>query len=754
MDNFNKKIKCAVMDTKNEIRVYLNSVFSQTDTCNIFINNEKLNEKEFNIVVLKDRKKFLITNILREIMPTDLLEIKINSEYHRVIFRDFLNEFYYDKDDLGVKYKEDFISIKLWAPTAIKVEICLYDSYEKQVENVYKIYNMDFNYKNGIHKINLDKTHNGMYYLFKLYFKCRNNENIEEEIKYAVDPYAKAVCVNGDKGALIDINSKESRPEFWEKDKRPFIENLEDTILYEMHIRDFTINENSGVDNKLRGKFLGAVEEESIYIDKDNKKSCKTGIGHLKELGITHVQLMPCFDFESVDEEDLINKDNRNWGYDPKNYNVPEGSYATNPYNPYVRIIEFREMVRKFHKNNIRVVMDVVYNHMANTKNLDSIVPYYYFRTDDFGNLTNGSGCGNELATERIMVRKFIVDSVMHWINNYHIDGFRFDLMELIDLDTIKEIVSKSKSVDDKIIIYGEPWRADFSPIKNPTYKGSQKGKGFSVFNDTFRDAIRGNNSPSWGYINGGDCHNRDKAWTVIEGLKGSIYTLSKEPKESINYISCHDNYTLWDQIEKSTNSNIQDFKYQKNIDEKNILENYNVRQLLLGISIVLTAQGIPFLHSGVEFLRSKQGDCNSYKSTDNINEIKWENKIKYYEVFKYIKGIINIRKNHKIFRKRTSEDIIKNQNTFFVNDDEKSGVIISHIKNNDIDNDSWNNVLIVYNATSIDNYDINYKIPKSISGKWNIVVNDKIAGENILNIVEDNKLPSLRSHSFMIAYE
>ena len=556
--------------------------------------------------------------------------------------------------------------------------------------------------------------------------------------------------VRGEKGVLLDINDKESKPKYWKNDKRPFIENMEDTILYEMHIRDFTIDENSGVSQRIRGKFLGAVQEGTFYIDKESKKKCKTGIDHLKELGITHVHIMPCFDFDSVDEKKINDKSNRNWGYDPKNYNVPEGSYATNPYKPNVRIIEFREMVKKFHENGIRVVMDVVYNHMASTENLENIVPYYYFRTGDFCGLTNGSGCGNELATERPMVRKLIVDSTIHWVKNYNIDGFRFDLMELIDKETIDEIVLKVKEIDKNIIIYGEPWKADYSPVKNGTYKGSQKGKDFSIFNDTFRDAIRGDNSPSWGYINC-DAHNRDKAWSVIEGLKGSIYTITKLPRESINYVSAHDNYTLWDQIEKSMDCNIENGQYQ-NIRDKNIFENYKVRQLVLGVGIILTAQGIPFLHSGVEFLRSKQGDYNSYRSLDNINKINWADKIKYYEVFSFIKGLIKIRKGHKAFRKSSDLDIRNNQNIFFINNDENSGVIISHLYNNS--DDKWENILVIYNATSIDDYDVNYKIPKSHSGKWNIVVNNKYAGENIIDTVDENNIPKIKSHSMLMLFE
>ena len=747
MNKVNCKIRCAVMDLDNEIKIFLNDNYLNSDTYSFFINNKEI--ENFGIDVLKDRKTIIIKDI-PNIIASDILEIKINDKYYKVILRNFLNKFYYDKDDLGVTFDKNRIRIKIWAPTAYRIQICLYNYYNEHIDRPCEVYEMSFNSDSGVYDVELNKINKNKYYLFKLYFKYRNDKEIDLKVKYAIDPYAKAVSVNGEKGVLLDINDKELKPKYWENDKRPFIENMEDTILYEMHIRDFTIDENSGVSQRIRGKFLGAVQEGTFYIDKESKKKCKTGIDHLKELGITHVHIMPCFDFDSVDEKKINDKSNRNWGYDPKNYNVPEGSYATNPYKPNVRIIEFREMVKKFHANGIRVVMDVVYNHMASTENLENIVPYYYFRIGDFCDLTNGSGCGNELATERPMVRKLIVDSIIHWVKNYNIDGFRFDLMELIDKETIDEIVLKVKEIDKNIIIYGEPWKADYSPLKNGTYKGSQKGKDFSIFNDTFRDAIRGDNSPSWGYINC-DAHNRDKAWSVIEGLKGSIYTITKLPRESINYVSAHDNYTLWDQIEKSMDCNIENGQYQ-NIRDKNIFENYKVRQLVLGVGIILTAQGIPFLHSGVEFLRSKQGDHNSYRSLDNINKINWADKIKYYEVFSFIKGLIKIRKGHKAFRKSSDLDIRNNQNIFFINNDENSGVIISHLYNNS--DDIWKNILVIYNATSIDDYDVNYKIPKSHSGKWNIVVNNKYAGENIIDTVDENNIPKIKSHSMLMLFE
>ena len=280
--------------------------------------------------------------------------------------------------------------------------------------------------------------------------------------------------------------------------------------------------------------------------------------------------------------------------------------------------------------------MDVVYNHMQDTRNFDNIVPAYYFRTDYRGRFTNGSGCGNEIATERPMVRKYIIDSIKSWIKDYHIDGFRFDLMELIDLDTVKEIIKEINNINDSIIIYGEPWKGGYSPVKNGTIRGSQQNQGFSVFNDVFRDYIRGDNKPSLGFINGNQ-HDGPTAWNIIEGLKGSINTLTKLPEESINYIDAHDNYTIWDQIEKSLNPSIENGKYRK-FKEVNPLDNELVRRNLLGLSIILMSQGIPFIHGGSEILRTKNGDHNSYRSSDSINSFYWKDKGRHIEVFNYVK--------------------------------------------------------------------------------------------------------------------
>lgn len=747
------KIQVALMDHKNTIKAYLSHKPLIGIKYGLYINGIKANG--ISTLVRENEKEVLITNLPKNIDPADLLEIRASSMFSscKVKVRDYLNDYYYGGNDLGVKFSEEDINLRLWAPTAKRVDVCIYDTFKDKEEEPLRKYEMIREKENGTHIVKIPREENeGKYYLYNLYFNdlSVDGKHISKKT-YAVDPYAVSVGVNGDKGVLMDLLSKQCVPEGWNKYNKPKLINKEDSILYEMHIRDFTINKNSGVSENLRGKFLGAVEEDTFYINKENGVKVKTGLGHLKELGVTHVHLLPIFDFASVNEEIDNDENNRNWGYDPKNFNAIEGSYSTDPYSPSARILEFRKMIKIFHDNGIRVVLDMVYNHMYETKNMDNIIPGYYFRSDTLGRYTNGSGCGNEMASEKPMVRKFIVDSILHWIKNYHIDGLRFDLMELIDLDTMKEIVKRSEEVDEKILVYGEPWKGGSSPLVNGTHRGSQKGLGFSVFNDEFRNALRGNNDPSNGFING-EQHNKNKGWQIIEGIKGSINSITYKPMESINYLEAHDNYTLWDQIVKSQNHSIENGHY-RDLDESNILNNFYVKEDLLGIGIIFTSQGIPFIQSGAEFLRSKEGDHNSYRSPDRVNALNWADKEKYINVFNYYKGLINLRKNHSAFRMKKPEDIRDNLDVYFYDGNDTSGVIIAHYKNN-ANSDIWKNIIVIYNGTTIDDYNVNSSIPMSLNGFWNIIVKDGVVGKKGIDKVKNFEIPKIKSHSMMMLYD
>ncbi|MDV4152565.1 type I pullulanase [Clostridium sp. AL.422] len=749
IDYIKPRIEIAIMDDNKSIVAFLSKEPLDIIEFYLYINGVKQEEVKYKID--KELKKVEFFNLNLEVSPKDLIEIRASHTYLpcKVVMRGYLDKFYYEKDDMGVSFSKNTIKLRVWAPTAVKIDLCIYDKWYEREEK--SKYGMEYDFKSGTFNIEINREKNeGKFYLYKLYFRELDRSGKEYiKVNYAVDPYAFSVGINGDKGCLIDLNKSITMPDGWLLDKRPELLRKEDSIIYEVHLRDFTISEDSGINKNLRGKYLALTKEGRVYTDKKSNVSIKTGIDHLKELGITHLQILPIFDFGSVDERKANKKGNRSWGYDPKNYNVPDGCYSSDPYSPITRIIELRSMIKALHKNNIRVVMDVVYNHMQDTRNLDNIVPWYYFRSNYRGRYTNGSGCGNEIATERPMVRKYIIDSIKHWLNDYHIDGFRFDLMGLIDIDTMKEVVKVTTEIDDNILVYGEPWKGGDSTLINGICKGMQRGEGFSVFNDTFRDYIRGNNSPSNGFVNGNQ-HDGPTAWSIIEGLKGSINTLATKPIESINYVDVHDNYTLWDQIEKSLNKSIKPNEYRI-IEDEDILDNHLVRRNILALAIILLSQGIPLIHGGAEILRTKNGDNNSYKSPDYINEINWIDKVKYYKVFNFIKTLVKIRKRFNVFRCE-DKDQLKNTEIYFLNGDEKAGVIKWHYRNTEMQ-DGIKELIVVFNGTSIDNYDINEYLNTAISDEWNLIAINKLIDENGLKKVKRNEVPTLNAYSLLIMY-
>ena len=748
----NPKITYAVMDSKDKIIAYLSDTPSIGTIFELYVNSKKV--ENVNIIVKDIFKEVIFTNLPQNIKGCDLVEIRANNTFMptKVTMRNYLDNFYYNGNDMGISFSDNDISLKLWAPMAKRVELLLYKDTETNDNEPNAYYVLDYDWKTGLHSIDLSRyLAENKFYLYKLYFDDINAQGKRyTKVTYAVDPYAVGLGINGDRGYILDINSKDTMPKEWLTHKQPNFTKKEDAIIYEVHLRDFTISNESNVDDSLKGKFLGACQSGTYYENSDKKTKVSTGIDSLSELGITHVHFLPFFDFSSVDESKLYDTDNRNWGYDPKNYNAPDGSYSINPEDPKKRILGLRKMVQQFHKKDMSVIMDVVYNHMTDTENFDKITPNYYFRTDKFGRFTNGSGCGNELNTERPMVSKFIQDSIIHWIENYKIDGIRFDLMELIDLSTIKSITRKIKDINPSIIVYGEPWKGGDSPLTNGTYKGTQKGQNFSIFNDFFRDALRGNNNPGNGFING-DAHNSERIGKVIEGLKGSIHELTDSPIESINYVDAHDNYTLWDHFEKSQNHSIKSGNYRNNIP-KNLFECRRLRRNALALGMILTAQGIPFIHGGAEFLRTKQGDHNSYKSNDNINAFHWSDKLKFKPFFDYVKGLIELRRQHPAFRMNKREMIHNHLCINTAHNDDTSGVIISHFKNN-ANNDKWKDIIVIYNATAIDGYDVNDITPTPSSGIWNIIVDYKQAGIKTIETVKHKNLPLIRSHSMLVAH-
>lgn len=539
----------------------------------------------------------------------------------------FDEKFYYDGNDLGVKVESNDTSFKLWAPTATQVKLKLRPQDGSYAEIV-KMKRED----RGIWSIVVNRDLEFYQYTFLVL--------VNQKWREAVDPYAKAVTANGLQGVII-------KPEKTHRVKpilSPF-ESPVDAIIYETHMRDFTIHPKSGVKNK--GLYLGAGELNTM--GNDNKS---TGLSYLIELGITHIEFLPLNDFAGVDE---LNPDKEyNWGYNPIHFNAPEGSYSTNPTNPYSRIMELKQLIENIHHAGLRVIIDVVYNHVyiRETSSFEKVVPGYYFRHNEFGFPSNGTGVGNDIASERKMVRKFIVDSVQYWMEEYHVDGFRFDLMGILDVGTMNEVRKVCFNFEKETLLIGEGWNLN-TPLplnQKAIIRNQDKIPQIAQFNDQFRDTIKGStfNLFEKGYAFGNDHYIE----AVCEGLTGSIgfnqkeNGLFNEPYQSVNYVECHDNHTMWDKL-TSCHPDADDsirMKYHR-----------------LATGMVILAQGIPFLHSGQEFFRTKQGDGNSYRSPDSINQLDWDRKSQYIENVEYIKGLIQIRKALSCFRMRTTAEIKSN---------------------------------------------------------------------------------------------
>jgi pullulanase len=647
---------------------------------------------------------------------------------------------FYDGSDLGLTYSEDVAQIKVWSPTASEVILRIYD------EGINGKPVLEKNMQNDIHGtwyILLEGGRKNKFYTIQ----SKINDQWMNEVP---DPYAIAVGINGKRTAIIDLN--ETDPANWENDKSPELKNYTDIILYELHIRDISIAKNSGIKNK--GKYLGLTEigtefHNPVVFDGKVKRiplQIKTGLDHIKELGVTHVHLLPCYDFSSVDETKL-DSPQYNWGYDPQNYNVPEGSYATDPYNPMVRIKEFKQMIHSLHENGLGVIMDVVYNHTSATGEsvFNQLVPGYFYRHNSDSGFSNASGCGNEIASERRMVRKFIIESVKYWAAEYHIDGFRFDLMGILDTETMKQIRSELDKIDSTIFIYGEGWTAGNSPYpsENRALKNNMKDLDrIAAFCDDLRDGIKG----SWadhtdiGFVSGKPGTEESikfgvAAATQHQQINYSSVNYSKaswanQPYQCINYTSCHDDLTLWDKLLKS---NPED-------DEKTRIARYN-----LANAIVLTSQGVPFLHSGVEFARTKYGDYNSYRSSDSINQIDWERKMKYREVYNYYKALISLRKAHPAFRMSSNKAI---QNAISYIDFKEKNIVGFYIKCID---DPWKEILVIYNANS-SVYQYSGYHHDDFTKEWTIVANGQLINLNGINKQYGDTI-SVGALSMMVAY-
>lgn len=638
--------------------------------------------------------------------------------------KEFNEKYNYD-GELGVIYSKNSSEFKLWAPLAEQVELVLYGKDYNALESNKTIIKMNKENR-GVWRARINEDLSGEYYNYLV----RNNGKTYE----SVDPYAKAVSINGEKSMVIDMES--TNPKGWSNDKKPILNDVTDSIIYEAHIRDLTKDEASGVITELRGKYIGAVLENS----KIKGTSITTGLDHLKELGITHIHLLPVFDYGSIDER-YDSPDNYNWGYDPQNYNVPEGSYSTNPYEGAVRISEFKEMVYRFHQAGIRVVMDMVYNHTYNLEfPLNLTVPGYYYRKDKYGCYSNGSGCGNETASERYMFRKYMIDSVLYWAKEYHIDGFRFDLMGLHDLETMRIIRNELNKVDKSIIMYGEGWTCYDTPlninesaVKNNICKFDDLQ--IAAFSDDARDSIKGSVflKESLGFVNGGDNYEESIKYTICASTKHDEIDLSKvvysksfwanEPYQTITYDSAHDNNTLFDKLRMSC----------KDENEEELL-----KMNKLAAAIILTSQGISFLHEGEEFARVKenlQGEIieNSYNSSDYTNELKWLRKQRYIDLFNYYKGLIKLRKEYKAFRMNSNKEIQNNISFMAKGNEFKDEHMVGYFINIEDYNDSYSKIAVIFNANK---YNVEVDLNE---GEWNVLVDGEKADSEVQYKIEDS---------------
>lgn len=576
-----------------------------------------------------------------------------------------------------MNYSPESTVFSLWAPTAQEVKLSLYA--EGLGGEALESHTLTQG-EGGLWNLKLDGDKAGLFYTFHV-----KVDNQWLEPCAGID--AKAVGVNGQRGAVIDLDSTD--PEGWAEDKRPELGSFADVVLYEMHHRDFSIHPSSGVENG--GKFVALTEQGTT-----NKAGEKTGIDHLKELGVTHVHILPSYDYGSIDETRL-DEGKYNWGYDPVNYNVPDGGYSTNPYDPATRIREFKQMVQALHKAGIRVVLDVVYNHTFSIEgsNFERTVPGYFFRQREDGSYADASGCGNETASDREMMRRYMVESVKYWLEEYHLDGFRFDLMGIHDVETMRQIREACDAVDSTILIYGEGWAAQAPqlPAEQLAMKANTKNiRGVAAFSDEMRDALRGpfSNNEQGAFLAGLEGMEESIKFGLVGAIAHPGVDMTKvnyssepwaeQPTQMISYVSCHDDMCLVDRL-KATIPGIERERL--------------VRLDKLAQSVVLCSQGIPFIFTGEEVMRDKKGVHNSYQSPDDINAIDWELKSANRDLFDYYKGMIALRKAHPAFRLGSADAVRKHLEFLPV---EGSNVVAFRLKES-AGGDSWSDIVVVFNA-------------------------------------------------------
>ncbi len=600
---------------------------------------------------------------------------------------DILDEFTPDEDiELGAVYSKEETSFRLWSPVASSVKLLLFKDWsEEEPDEVFEMERRE----NGIWEIEVKMDLDGWFYLYEI-------ERFERTVR-TVDIYSKSVSINGGKSAVLNL--EETDPEGWERDVPPALESPTDAIVYEVHVADITAFDDEIPEN-LRGKFLGMVA---------GGKATK----HLIDLGVTHVQLMPVMIFRSCEEDD---DSCYNWGYDPYLYMVPSGKYSTDPRDPKARVKELKELIMKLHKMGIRVILDVVFPHtfdIGEKSPFDATVPYYYYRVKD-GEYVDETGCGNTTATERKMMRKLVLDALEYWVREYHVDGFRFDQMGVMDPSLVEEIPKKLRKIKPSILIYGEPWGAGTTRI----FKGDQKGKGFGVFNDDFRDSIRGSvyDVNKKGFV----MAEKGTERRLAVGLLGSPSYLggfTLYPFESVNYVECHDNHTLWDKNLLAARADSRSWTEE---------ELKKAQKLAGGLTIL--SLGVPFLHLGQDFCRTKKFNPNSYNAPLDVNGIDWKRKDEFRDVYEYHRGLIELRREHPAFRASDPDEIREKSKLLRVENSFVAVYFGYHLND-----DPWKEIFVIANG-SLEGR--KYHLPE---GSWNLVVDGERAGVKTLRKVKGN---------------
>jgi pullulanase len=633
----------------------------------------------------------------------------------------FVDAFTYTGDDLGNTYSAAKTDFRVWAPTASAVSLVTYAS-ATTPKNEGTVTPMTSSDK-GTWTASLSGDRHGQVYMYRVTVGGNTDD--------AVDPYVRSVTIDGVRGVVVDL--AKTNPTGWLTHKKPaFSGRSVDAVMYELHVRDATIDANSGVKAENRGKFRGLAQLGTTI--GSGKSKVSTGLSFFKEMGVTHVQLLPMYDYASGG---LESNPTFNWGYDPEHFNVPEGQYSSDPTNPVARIRELKEAIQAFHTNGMRVTMDVVHGHVASATEFSQsiIVPGYWFRKDANGNLTNRSGCGNDTATERPMVRKFIVDSFKYWTKEYKLDGYRIDQMGLWDVKTVNDSAAAIRAIEPAATILGEAWSMGGDsglPQGNQSQLLSMPKIG--AFNDGIRNGVKGSpdGTSDGGYVNGNPgAINAVKAGTIghTSADKVMVPWLVSDAGQSVNYAEAHDNMTLFDKLWA--------------VNNQQSMSAVTKQQRQIG-TLILLAQGTPFIQAGQEFLRSKGGDHNSYRSSDAVNSLKWPERAKHKATVDYHKGLIALRKAHPAFRMSEPAKISANLKFLSAPDD-----VLAYSLNGKAVKDKWSTIVVMSNP-----YSVSKKVTLPATGNWNVVVNGDKAGVATLSVLKKTKVVTVAPNSTLVVWK